>query len=159
MAGASDEQLIHATAIAIGDDCVLIRGASGTGKSDLALRCLMLGAGSLWAAPPKLIADDQVVVRREGPILLARPPATIAGLLEVRGLGLMRLPYQAEARVRLVADLVTADRVERLPPAERGQVLLGATVAHLALAPFEASAAAKLMLALARETGDVSFFA
>jgi serine kinase of HPr protein (carbohydrate metabolism regulator) len=74
-------------------------------------------------------------------------PATIAGRIEVRGLGIMPVPSIASARLRLVVDLVPADAIERMPE-QRHCDLLGCTVPLIALAPFEASAPAKLRLAL-----------
>jgi serine kinase of HPr protein (carbohydrate metabolism regulator) len=145
--------LVHATAVAIDGRAVLLRGPSGAGKSDLALRLIDAGA--------KLVADDQSELRRCGAALSVRAPATIAGLFEVRGLGILRLDALAEATVGLIADLVTADRIDRLPP--RGaETILGIAVPLIEIAPFEASAAAKLRLALrvlaARRPDDGSRF-
>ena len=131
--------LLHATAVAIEGHAVLLRGPSGSGKSDLALRLIDAGA--------RLVADDQSELRRHGDVLLVRAPATIAGLLEVRGLGILRFDELFEAPLRLIADLVMADRIERLPPHRTG-VILGIAVPLIAIAPFEASATAKLRLAL-----------
>jgi serine kinase of HPr protein (carbohydrate metabolism regulator) len=140
-AAAESETLVHATCVAVGDAGVLLRGAPGAGKSDLALRLIDTGA--------VLVSDDQTRLQRDGAALYAGPPATIAGRLEVRGLGIARLPYRARVRLRLVADLVAADAVERLPePA--GETLHGVAVPLVRLAPFEASAVAKLHLALAQ---------
>jgi HPr kinase/phosphorylase len=130
---------MHATAVAIDGKAVLLRGPSGSGKSDLALRLIDAGA--------RLVADDQSELRRCGDGLLVRAPATIAGLFEVRGLGILRLDALAEAPVGLVADLMTADRIDRLPP-RRAETILGVAVPQIEIAPFEASAAAKLRLAL-----------
>ena len=131
--------LLHATAVAIDGQAVLLRGPSGSGKSDLALRLIDAGA--------RLVADDQSELRRRGDVLLVRAPATIAGLFEVRGLGILRVDALAEAPVGLIADLVAADRIERLPP-RRADAILGVAVPMIEIAPFEASAAAKLRLAL-----------
>ena len=75
--------LLHATAVAIDGRAVLLRGPSGSGKSDLALRLIDAGA--------RLVADDQSELSRRGDVLMVRAPATIAGLIEVRGLGILRL--------------------------------------------------------------------
>ena len=131
--------LLHATAVAIDGRAVLLRGPSGCGKSDLALRLIEAGA--------RLVADDQSELRRCGDGLLVRAPATIAGLFEVRGLGILRLAALAEAPVALVADLITGDRIDRLPP-RRAETILGIAVPLIGIAPFEASAAAKLRLGL-----------
>lgn len=130
---------MHATAVAIDRRAVLLRGPSGSGKSDLALR--LIDAGAL------LVADDQSELRRRGDILLARAPPTIAGLFEVRGLGIVRFDALAEAPVGLIADLVGPDRIERLPPS-RTETILGVAVPVIDISPLEASAAAKLRLAL-----------
>ncbi|MGQ0581312.1 MAG: HPr kinase/phosphorylase [Reyranella sp.] len=145
--------LVHATCVALrphgklsgrGWRAVLLRGPSGAGKSDLALRLIEAGG--------RLVADDQTRLTRRGRALVATAPATIAGLIEVRGVGIVKLTrgqVLAQAPLALLVDLVPADRVERLPePAE--ETLLDVDLPVLALAPFEASAAAKLRLALAQ---------
>ena len=134
----TDSLLIHATAVAIDGGAVLLRGPPGCGKSDLALRLIDGGA--------RLIADDQAVLHREDDHVLVRAPATIAGLIEVRGVGILRLDPLDEARLALVVDLVPSAEVERLPE-PRCEVVLGLAVPLIAIAPFEASAAAKLRLA------------
>ncbi|KAA0678926.1 HPr kinase/phosphorylase [Azospirillum brasilense] len=117
---------------------VLLRGPSGSGKSDLALR--MIDAGAL------LVADDRVELRVDRGRLMATAPAALAGLLEVRGVGIMPVPTATEAEVGLVVDLVPRDAVERLPGEEAAD-LLDRTVPRLALCPFDASTPAKLKLA------------
>jgi serine kinase of HPr protein (carbohydrate metabolism regulator) len=135
----SETILLHATAVAIDGRGVLLRGASGAGKSDLALRLIDAGA--------RLIADDQSELHRRGDSIIARAPATIAGLVEVRGIGIIRLDALAEAPVALLVDLVAPESLERLP-ARRSERVLGLDLPLIALAPFEASAPAKLRLAL-----------
>lgn len=133
---------IHATCVALPEGGVLLRGESGTGKSDLALR-LIDGGG-------RLVADDRTDLARTGDQLIARAPATIAGLIEARGMGILRLPSEklaSEAVVVLIVDLVDAARVERLPESLREE-LLGVSLRRVALAPFEASTPAKIRLAL-----------
>ena len=141
----SREVLLHATSVAIDGRAVLLRGPSGAGKSDLALRLIDAGAC--------LVADDQSALSRRGDRLLVRAPAAIAGLFEVRGLGIVRLDVAAEATVGLIADLVAADAVERLP-SRQVETILGIAVPLIAIAPFEVSAAAKLRLALRALAGD-----
>lgn len=138
--------LVHGTCVAIHGRGVLLRGPSGSGKSDLALR--LIDGGAI------LVADDQTALDRDGEALIARPPATIAGLLEVRGLGLVRLPHLDGVALDLVVDLVAPSAVERLPEASALE-LLGSTLRHLLLAPFEASAAAKVRLAMGAPTRDI----
>ena len=128
-------EYVHATTVAIDGRGVLIRGAPGGGKSDPALRLIDAGA--------RLVADDQTGLRRDGGRLIAAAPAASAGRLEVRGLGIVEVPRLAEAPVGLVVDLIPAEEVQRLP--EPASVLLhGVRVPRLAIAPFQASAAAKL---------------
>ncbi|MCH9000639.1 MAG: RNase adapter RapZ [Proteobacteria bacterium] len=139
--------LVHATCVAIdgadGPLGVLLRGPPGAGKSDLALRLIDRGA--------RLVADDQCELRCQdgaaGARLVARAPASIAGVLEVRGLGIMEVPSLAEAPVALVVDLVDPDEVERLPT-DAAEEILGLELPRIALNAFEAAAPAKLHLAL-----------
>jgi RNase adaptor protein for sRNA GlmZ degradation len=135
----TDPLLIHATAIAIDGRAVLFRGVSGAGKSDLALRLIDDGA--------RLVADDQVELRRVGEHILVRAPAAIAGLIEIRGLGIARVDVLAEAPLALFADLVPLAEVERFPETRCVEVL-GLAIPSITLSPFEASAAAKVRLAL-----------
>ena len=139
--------LMHATSVALKGpgqswQAVLLRGPSGAGKSDLALRLIDTGA--------RLIADDQTHLERKGRALIASAPAAIAGRMEVRGIGIVRLTRTqliARAPVALLVDLVPPDHVERMPePAHEVQEDI--TLPLLALAPFEISALAKLRLAL-----------
>ena len=136
---------VHASCVAIAGAGVLLRGPSGSGKSDLALRLIDGGA--------RLVADDRVTLRRAGGRLLAAPPDALAGRIEVRGLGIVALDHQGEAPLALVVDLVPPERIERLPEAARCS-LLGVDLPCLALAPFEPSAAAKVRLAVAGATRD-----
>lgn len=142
---------------------VLLRGPSGAGKSDLALRLisqsvspeflspefLETGTGRVGPASAQLVADDQVIVHRADGKLYARPPATLAGKLEVRGVGIVQLPYLSEIAVALVVDLVPIESIERLPELGQTIEINNVVVPNLALAPFEASAPAKIALALA----------
>ena len=99
--------ILHGTTVAFGDRAVLIRGASGAGKSGLGLQLMALGA--------VLVSDDRTALRAEGGGLVARAPDAIAGMIEARGLGILRAEALKAARVVAVVDL---DRVEtrRLPP-------------------------------------------
>jgi len=132
--------LIHASCVALEGKAVLLRGAPGAGKSDLALRLIEGGA--------RLVADDQVALNSSGGTVFAAPPARIAGLLEVRGIGVVSMEFATQCPVRLVVDLIQSDVVERMPEAATVD-LCGHRIAHVALAPFEASAPTKLGLALA----------
>lgn len=139
------ETILHGTCVALGEAAVLLRGAPGSGKSDLALRFL----SSFGGEGARLVADDQVRIRRAGEGLLASPPERLAGLIEVRGIGIVEMTYQVEARLDLLADLVAGDAVERLPrePLPREE-LLGVALPVVAIEPFAASAPVKLKLVL-----------
>lgn len=139
---------LHATAISYAGRAALIRGPSGSGKSDLALRVLALPPFAPLVAPLLLLADDHVLLEPRDGRLVARCPPAIAGLIEVRGVGLVRLPFVAEAEAALVVDLVAPEAVERLPE-PRDVELGGIRLPLLHLAAFEASAPVKLALALA----------
>jgi serine kinase of HPr protein (carbohydrate metabolism regulator) len=139
-------ETVHATAVAIDGSAVLLRGPSGSGKSDLALRLIDGGA--------VLVADDRVVLSRRGGEVVAEAPATIAGRLEVRGVGIVRLGHTGPSPLRLVVELTRQDEVDRLPKAAE-TMLLGVAVPVMCLAPFEASAPAKLRLALRLAPGEI----
>lgn len=130
---------IHATLVARDGQGLLLRGPSGAGKSDLALRLIDRGF--------RLVADDRVRLESAGGALVGHAPAALSGLIEVRGLGLFRLPPLARARVALLADLVAPEAVERLPE-PRHEIFCGVRLPLVAIAPFHASAAAALALAL-----------
>lgn len=131
---------VHGTCVAIDGEGVLLRGAPGSGKSDLALRLIDAGA--------HLVADDQTELTRRGGAITAAAPATIAGRIEIRGVGILACPSVAAAPLRLVVDLVAAGEVERLPEAQ-SCLYLEQAVPLLRLAAFEASTPAKIRLALA----------
>lgn len=126
----------------------MIRGASGAGKSDLALRCLAVPAGFAGAGSAQLVADDQTVVRVVGGEVLVSAPPQILGLIEVRGLGLVRRQAIGEVPLVLVVDLVGRDQIERMPSRSAPSTVLGTEVRHLTLWPWELSAPLKLLLAL-----------
>ncbi len=140
--------LVHGTVIAVGDRAVLIRGPSGSGKSDLALRCLMSGNG-LGDGLVRLVADDYAEVANRGGVLFVKAPAAIRGLLEIRGLGIRKIAAAAEeARLALIADLRPPEDIERLPDTGVRESILEVDVPVTAFAAFEASAAAKIIVAL-----------
>ncbi len=110
--------LMHASCVAVAGRGLLIIGPSGCGKSALALRLMALGA--------VLVADDQTDLALEGGRLVARCPPVLLGLVEARGVGLLRADALGEAEVTLVADLSQAEK-DRLPP-RRSITLLGKNV-------------------------------
>lgn len=131
---------VHASLVALAGRGVLIRGPSGAGKSDLALRLVNEGFA--------LVADDHVELRPVDGRLHGRAPRPLAGLIEVRGLGLFRLPHLHGADVALIADLLAPGAVAERLPAPRAEEICGVALPVVALAGFHASAPAALRLAL-----------
>lgn len=131
----ANEEILRGTCVVVEGMGVLLQGASGAGKSDLALRLMDTGG--------KLVADDYVSVAAENGALVAYPPPTIAGLLEVRGLGLLSVPFAERAHLGAVVICVPPDMVRRLPERQT-MTILGISLPRYVLAPFEPSAAAKL---------------
>ena len=140
----------HGTVIAVNGRAALIVGPSGAGKSDLALRCLSLATSVLVPAAAHLVADDRVLITLTDGRLSVEAPETILGKLEVRGIGILEVQYERSAELALIAELVAPGAVERLPDPPTTRELLGVSLPVLRLAPFEASAPVKLLLALAR---------
>lgn len=133
---------LHLTCVAIDGCAVLIEGPSGTGKSDLALRLIDRGA--------VLVSDDYTMLTNDGTRLIAAAPATIAGRIEVRGVGIVAMDHLPYAPVSLL--VVLADAMERLPePARR--LLVGIAVPVVVLRGLEPSAPIKVELALRRAIG------
>ena len=105
---------IHGSAVLVGDRAVLIRGPSGAGKSRLAFDLILAGRGG-QLPETTLVGDDRLFVTPFRNGLLVRAPSELEGLIEIRGLGVRRCAFVAEARVGLVIDLDAPD-AERLPP-------------------------------------------
>jgi len=131
-------ETIHASCVALNGRAVLIEGRSGDGKSDLALRLIDRGA--------VLVADDRTICRRQDGVLLAAPPATIAGKIEVRGLGILEMPHVEHVPVALL--IVILDAPPRFPEDIRKRRIAAVDVPVLALAALEPSAPIKVELAL-----------
>jgi serine kinase of HPr protein (carbohydrate metabolism regulator) len=129
---------LHASCIAINGRAILIEGLSGSGKSDLTLRLIDRGA--------TLVSDDYTFIRRDGTRLLASPPPTLAGKIEVRGLGILEFPHMTDVPVALIISV--GEPVERLPEDGRAQNLIGIAIPHIALAALEQSAPIKVEHAL-----------
>lgn len=147
----TETALIHGTCLALDGEGVLLLGDPGSGKSDLALRLIdQAGCGlSGRLRTSQLVADDQVLIRRQGHALIASAPPALAGILEIRGLGLARLPALAETVLRLAVRLTPASGIERMPGLARSRMeILGAGLALVLLDPNTASAPARLRAAL-----------
>ena len=144
-------ELVHGTCVALGRAAALLRGPSGSGKSDLALRFLFLARrGPAALEPPTLVADDQVQLKRDGNRILVKAPESIRGRIEVRGVGIVEVKSHPDAELALVVDLVSPEEVPRMPEGDEVARLLGVDVPLVRLAPWEASAPIKLAVALAR---------
>lgn len=139
---------IHATAIVRSGVCVLLTGPSGAGKSDLALRLMAWPPIGLGLPAFVLISDDQVVVAAVEQRLVARTPPTISGRIEVRGTGIIPVPFVATAPIALVVAL-TLDRasIDRYPDPSTVDIA-GVSVPSIRLYAFEPSAPLKVHLAL-----------
>ena len=131
--------LLHASCVAVDGVGVLIRGKPGAGKSDLALRLIDTGAA--------LVADDSCETSVRGGSLYVTAPTTIAGKLEIRGYGIVKLPARAEATVGLVVDLKAEAEIERLPETATCDID-GVALPLLTVDAFSASAPAKVRMAL-----------
>jgi serine kinase of HPr protein (carbohydrate metabolism regulator) len=140
--GSAASVWLHATCVELSDTGIVLLGASGSGKSDLALRLIDRGA--------RLVADDQLAVERQGDRLLGRPAEALAGLLEVRGYGIVKLPWRAPCPLGLAVGLDPVGPWPRLPEPESYD-LLGVRLPYLRLDPRAASACAKIRLALTAE--------
>lgn len=129
------------------DTGILLLGESGAGKSDLALRLIERGA--------LLVADDRTELFVRDGALMGRAPAGLEGLLEIRGVGILALPRAEDVRIDLAVLLAVGANTLRLPPAHYYDAPASASVPHdarpplLHLAPFEASAPAKVIAAAA----------
>jgi HPr kinase/phosphorylase len=124
---------IHASAVLVGARALLIRGPAASGKSRLALA--LLDAGAVGLLPfARLVADDRAHVEAINGRLLVRPPDQLKGLIEVRGLGIRRLPFEPVACVGRVVDLAAPD-ADRLPqPETEATTIAGVPLARLAVA-------------------------
>lgn len=139
MIEASGGTLMYGTVVALDGWGVVLRGKSGSGKSDLALRLIDGGA--------VLVADDQIQLVLSGGLVHASAPAAIAGLLEVRGVGVVPMPALARVPLALVVNLVPLEEVARLPDAKTENIL-GLDLPVLDFFAFEASAPQKVKVAL-----------
>ena len=133
-------ETLHASTVASDGRAVLITGPSGSGKSDLALRLLDRGF--------TLVSDDQTIIRKDGNRLLASSPLTIAGKLEIRGIGIVDMERIDNVPVALLVEL-TSD-IQRLPDDSRERPILGVGLPLITIDAMTASAPSKVALALDR---------
>ena len=133
-------EMFHASTVARDGRAVMMTGPSGSGKSDLALRLFDLNF--------QLVSDDQTIVSRDGDRLIASAPSTIAGKIEVRGIGIVDMEAVADVPVALVVELTTD--IHRLPDDSRERSILGIGIPLVSIDAMIASAASKVALALDR---------
>lgn len=135
---------VDGVAVVIDQHAVLLRGSSGSGRSDLALRLIDEGA--------KLISDEQVELRRDAHRLFVGPvpamPSELKGMIEVRGMGIVPMPHIEDSQpLSWVVDMAPMSEIERMPLAETAEYL-GISIPLLKLDPFAISATAKLRVAV-----------
>ena len=133
-------ETLHCSTVAKDGRAVLITGPSGSGKSDLSLRLFDRGFS--------LVSDDQTIVRKDGDRLLASAPPTIAGKLEVRGIGIVEMERVANVPIALIVELT--GQIQRMPDDSRERPILGVKVPLVSIDAMTASAAPKVALALDR---------
>lgn len=137
-------ETIHASCVAIDGVAVLIEGRSGAGKSDLALRLIDRGA--------TLVSDDYTVLLRDKGELVARPPANLAGRIEVRGIGILAMDHVEDVPVRMI--VVITEAPPRMPAEGRLRAIAGVQLREIALPSLEPSAPVKIELALRRRMAE-----
>jgi serine kinase of HPr protein (carbohydrate metabolism regulator) len=133
-------ETLHASTVASEGRAVLIMGPSGAGKSDLTLRLIDRGFA--------LVSDDRTIVKKVGDRLIASAPPTIAGKLEVRGIGIVEMAACGDVPVALLVELM--GEIQRLPDDSRERPILGIKLPLVTIDAMSASAAAKIVLALDR---------
>ena len=133
-------ETLHASTVALDGRAVIISGPSGSGKSDLALRLLDRGF--------VLVSDDQTVVKKDGERLIATAPPTIAGKLEVRGIGIVEMERAENVPIALAVELTS--EIQRLPDDSRQRPILGISLPLVTIDAMTASAPSKVAIALDR---------
>ena len=132
---------IHGTCVAWRNAGVLLIGVPGAGKSDLALRLIDRGFS--------LIADDQAAIKIKNDLLQLSVPPAIAGQIEVRGIGILSLPYKSETNLKLVVQLVAREELDRMPE-DQFWHYQQMKVPQIKLHAFDHSTPFKIQLALER---------
>ncbi|MCH2547559.1 MAG: HPr kinase/phosphatase C-terminal domain-containing protein [Alphaproteobacteria bacterium] len=130
---------MHASCVSIGSCGVLLFGKSGSGKSDVALRLMARGA--------MLVADDQVILSAEDHTLIASVDDKIRGLLEIRGVGLVRYPVANNIPVRLAVNLVPLEDIEHIPTPQNFEKM-GIAIPQISIYGFDSSTPEKIYAAL-----------
>ncbi len=133
MTASGSDATIHASAILVGGHAVLIRGPSASGKSRLAFDLILAGRAGI-IAPTQLIGDDRVHLSAVDGALVVRPAKSLAGLLEVRGLGLRKMPFVPQGSVNQIVDLDAADATRLPAPAALEAALNGVKVPRIPVA-------------------------
>jgi serine kinase of HPr protein (carbohydrate metabolism regulator) len=133
-------ETVHASSVAIDGRAVLITGPSGSGKSDLTLRLLDRGF--------MLVSDDQTIVKLDRDRLMASAPPSIAGKLEIRGIGIVDMDCVTDVPVAMLVDLTS--EIQRLPDDNRERPILGVRLPLISIDAMTASAPSKVALALER---------
>ena len=136
-----DNHFLHATLISWQGNGILLQGKSGSGKSDLALR-LIENKNAV------LVADDIVYLKTENDKVVGYAAANLSGLLEIRGVGIVKYPYLQSAEVNLCVNLVEEQAVLERMPEKRTDVILGLEIARIDLYAKESSAAEKVVAAV-----------
>ncbi len=139
---------VHASAALVGDHGVLIRGASASGKSSLLLALIMMDG-----ARNALAADDRVVLAAHHGRLVASAPRELAGLIEVRGQGILRRPHVSPVVIDLVVDLLPAPACPRLPDPDGHAEIAGIALPRLVLPAGQSDGALRVVTALGERVG------
>jgi HPr kinase/phosphorylase len=154
--------LVHSTTIAIAGRGVMLRGPSGSGKSELALRLMEEAGNGLGSVDlrAELLADDQTEVFEQHSQLWVRCPHNIHGLMEIRGLGIFKVAPHLPCPLAFVVDLQPADTIERMPEeADRTTTLLGHQVPHIGLDASKVAAPSILRVAFLQTCRPTSIIA
>lgn len=145
---------IHANCLVTLDKGILIRGRSGAGKSSLTLK--LIDEEIMAGGHPSLVSDDYVRLDDQGEQLWAHPPSPIQGLIEVRGVGILKVPFLNTAKVDLVVDLVDEDAFERFPEeTSRFATIRGLRIPRLQLVERNPDASSLIRSVLRNEIAEI----